>query len=148
MKVKSIAQLREIALQQVKKGLEQSKKEVKDIVHEESVRIYDEFESQAQFPYERRFDNNGFADENNIQASDIKEKGNKLSYTVENTTMANGDNVGERLDYYIEEGIYEWDAPELPDPRPFMENAKEEVEFNKTLQKYVKKSLKEIGKVK
>ena len=148
MKVKSIKQLREIALQQVKKGLEASKEEIKDIVHEESVKIYDEFESQAQFPYERRFDNNGFADENNIQVSDIKEKGNKLSYTVENTTMANGDNVGERLDYYIEEGIYEWDAPVLPDARPFMENAKEEVEFNETLQKYVKKSLKEIGKVK
>ena len=46
---------------------------------------------------------NWFADEDNIKASDIKEKGNKLSYTVENTTMANGDNVGERLDYYIEE---------------------------------------------
>ena len=148
MKVKSIKQLREKVLEQVKKGLEESKDEIKDIVHEESIRIYDEFESHAQFPYERRFDNNGFADEDNVKASKIKEKGNRISYTVENTTMANGDDFGERLDYYIEEGIYEWDTPELPDPRPFMENAKEEVEFNKTLQKYVKKSLKEIGKVK
>lgn len=148
MKVKSIKQLREKILEQAKKGLEESKDEIKDIVHEESVRIYDEFESHAQFPYERRFDNNGFADEDNIKASGIKEKGNRVSYTVENTTMANGDDFGERLDYYIEEGKYEWDAPELPDPRPFMENAKEEIEFNETLQKYVKKSLKEIGKVK
>src|SRR5574344_126552 len=84
MKVKSIKQLREKILEQAKKGLEESKDEVKDIVHEESVRIYDEFESHAQFPYERRFDNNGFADEDNIKASGIKEKGNRVSYTVEN----------------------------------------------------------------
>lgn len=57
--------------------------------------------------HQRRYDNDGFLDEDNWQSS-IDEMGDSFEYIMTNETLANGDDRGDRLDKYIEEGIYSW----------------------------------------
>lgn len=57
--------------------------------------------------YNPRYKNNGFADRDNWK-SEVKKIGDIVEYTMENTTMANGDDKENRLDQYIEQGRYSW----------------------------------------
>ena len=73
------------------------------------------YENQVDYMYEEydrtyynpRYKNNGFADRDNWK-SEVKKIGDIVEYTMENTAMANGDDKGNRLDQYIEQGRYGW----------------------------------------
>ena len=79
--------------------------EVAKEVYENQVNyMYEEYDRTY---YNPRYKNNGFADRDNWK-SEVKKIGDIVEYTMENTTMANGDDKGNRLDQYIEQGRYGW----------------------------------------
>lgn len=88
------------------------------------------YENQVDYMYEEydrtyynpRYKNNGFADRDNWK-SEVKKIGDIVEYSMENTTLANGDNKGERLDKYIEEGRYNW--RKYPGKRPIYSRTQE-----------------------
>lgn len=73
------------------------------------------YENQVDYMYEEydrtyynpRYKDGGFADRENWK-SEVKKRGDIVEYTMENTTMANGADKGDRLDQYIEQGQYDW----------------------------------------
>lgn len=92
-------------------------KVVKETYRDNVDRMYDEYESS----YERRGNDGGFGDCENWQ-EDISVIGNSFEYTLTNETEAVNDT--RRLDYLIEEGIYDYgDAPQ----RPVYERTNEEL---------------------
>ena len=93
-------------------------KVVKKVYENQVDYMYDEYDRTY---YEPRYKNDGFADEDNWR-SEVTKKGDALEYTMKNTTMTNGDNVG-RLDRYIEQGIYNWKRH--PNKRPVYARSQE-----------------------
>ena len=111
----------------LKKDLEKSVivgvEKAKEIVHEESARIYEEFEPKL---YERRNEDGGFQDFENIKAK-LTSTTNTHTVEILNDTMFtthNGDEL--YLDYFIEEGIYDWNRQ--PPPRPFIERSQQRID--------------------
>lgn len=90
-------------------------KVVKEFYEEQVDHMYKEFKPEV---YCRRYESGGFKDKDNWQ-SKVKKAKDVVEYTMENTTKANGDNKGDRLDEYIEEGIYGWEKH--PNARPVYE---------------------------
>lgn len=83
-------------------------KVVKETYRDNVDRMYDEYESS----YERRGNDGGFGDIGNLE-EDISVIGNSFEYTLINETEAVNDT--RRLDYLIEEGIYDYgNAPSRP----------------------------------
>lgn len=103
-----------------------------DIMSDEVDEVAKEiYENQVDYMYEeydrtyykpRYKSNGGFADKDNWN-SEVKKIGDIVEYSMENTALANGDNKGDRLDQYIEEGEYEWRR--YPNKRPVYSRTQE-----------------------
>lgn len=113
--------------------------EIKEVVHEESLHIYDEY---MPFVYQRRYDKDGFADEDNI-VSEVAMLNNGVSIEVRNDTLANGDEQGQYLDTFIENGVYGW--TNQPDARPFMKRSLERVRDERLVNNVIKFNLEKHG---
>ena len=92
------------------------------MVQEESEYIYEEYIPYGNNKYNRTYD---FKDRKNIESTiiDLQED---ITITVQNNSLAKGDNKGEFLDNYIENGIYGWSHK--PPKRPFMERSVEKIQ--------------------
>lgn len=141
MQVNSIEELKQVLSQKIAKAISESD-ELKQAVNEGSNQIYDEFEP---YVYERRYENGGFGDPDNIHM-EVQETGNGVEVVLTNDTLANGDNEGEYLDYYVDNGIYEWNRK--PPERHFMEYSKNIIEENDLIKKVIKKGLQGVVDVK
>ena len=134
LQVNSIEELKRVLSQEIAKSINNSD-ELKEAVNQGSKQIYDEFEPMT---YQRRYENGGFGDIDNIEM-EVQETGNGIEVTLTNNTLANGDDEGEYLDYYIDNGIYEWNRQ--PPERHFMEYSKNIIEENDLVKKVIKKGL-------
>ena len=141
MQVNSIEELKRVLSQEIAKSINNSD-ELKEAVNQGSKQIYDEFEPMT---YQRRYEEGGFGDIDNIEM-EVQETGNGVEVTLTNNTLANGDNEGEYLDYYIDNGIYEWNRK--PPERHFMEYSKNIIEENDLIKKIIKKGLQGVVDVK
>lgn len=95
-------------------------------------RMYDEYESS----YDRRGYDGGFGDSGNLE-EDLSVVGDSFEYTLTNETEAVNDT--RRLDYLIEEGIYDYgEAP----ARPVYEWTQEELDSG-LVEKALERDLKE-----
>ena len=141
MQVNSIEELKKILTQEIAKSINNSN-ELKEAVNQGSKQIYDEFEPMT---YQRRYEEGGFGDLDNIDM-EVEVTGNGVEVTLTNNTLSNGDNEGEYLDYYIDNGIYEWNRK--PPERHFMEYSKNIIEENDLVKKVIKKGLQGIVDVK
>lgn len=141
LQVNSIEELKRVLSQEIAKSINNSD-ELKEAVNQGSKQIYDEFEPMT---YQRRYENGGFGDIDNIEM-EVQETGNGIEVTLTNNTLANGDDEGEYLDYYIDNGIYEWNRK--PSERHFMEYSKNIIEENDLVKKVIKKGLQGIVDVK
>lgn len=90
--------------------------------------------------YPRRMENGGFGDEDNWQNS-VDCVGDTFEYVMTNETLANGDNRGDRLDTYIEEGIYNWKRH--PGKREVYSNSQDELDSSNEVENAIYKDLKE-----
>lgn len=90
--------------------------------------------------YQRRMENGGFGDEDNWQSS-IDCVGDTFEYVMTNETLANGDNRSDRLDTYIEEGIYNW--KHHPEARSVYEWTQDELDSSNEIENTIYKDLKE-----
>lgn len=95
---------------------------IEEVVQEESEYIYEEYIPYGNNKYNRTYD---FKDRKNIESTiiDLQED---ITITVQNNSLAKGDNKGEFLDNYIENGIYGWSHK--PPKRPFMERSVEKIQ--------------------
>ena len=134
MQVNSIEELKQVLSQEIAKSINNSD-ELKEAVNQGSKQIYDEFEPMT---YQRRYEEGGFGDTDNIDM-EVEVTGNGVEVTLTNNTLANGDNEGEYLDYYIDNGIYKWNRK--PPERHFMEYSKNIIEENDLIKKVIKKGL-------
>ena len=141
MQVNSIEELKQVLSQKISKAISESD-ELKEAVNQGSKQIYDEFEPMT---YQRRYEEGGFGDTDNIDM-EVEVTGNGVEVTLTNNTLANGDNEGEYLDYYIDNGIYEWNRK--PPERHFMEYSKNIIEENDLIKKIIKKGLQGVVDVK
>lgn len=141
LQVNSIEELKRVLSQEISKAISESD-ELKQAVNEGSKQIYDEFEPMT---YQRRYEEGGFGDPDNIDM-EVEVTGNGVEVTLTNNTLANGDNEGEYLDYYIDNGIYEWNRK--PPERHFMEYSKNIIEENDLIKKIIKKGLQGVVDVK
>lgn len=141
MQVNSIEELKKILTQEIAKSINNSN-ELKEAVNQGSKQIYDEFEPMT---YQRRYEEGGFGDPDNIDM-EVEVTGNGVEVTLTNNTLANGDDTGEYLDYYIDNGIYEWNR--RPPERHFMEYSKNIIEENDLIKKVIKKGLQGVVDVK
>lgn len=141
MQVNSIEELKQVLSQKISKAISESD-ELKQAVNEGSKQIYDEFEPMT---YQRRYEEGGFGDPDNINV-DIQNTDDRIEVTITNDTLANGDDAGEYLDYYIDNGIYEWNR--RPPERHFMEYSKNIIEENDLIKKVIKKGLQGVVDVK
>ena len=89
--------------------------------------------------YQRRKDNGGFGDEDNLE-SRVDELGDSFEYIMTNETLANGDNKGDRLDTYIEEGIYSW--RHHPSKREVSKWVQDEIDSSNEIENAIYKDLK------
>lgn len=112
-------------------------RKVKKIYRGNVEKMYNSYE---QTYYPRRYDDGGFLDEDNWQSS-IDELGDTFEYIMTNETLANGDNRGDRLDTYIEEGIYNWKRS--PGKRPVYEWTQEEIDSSNEIENVIYKDLKD-----
>lgn len=90
--------------------------------------------------YQRRMENEGFGDKDNWQSS-LDCVGDTFEYVMTNETLANGDNRGDRLDTYIEEGIYNWKRH--PGKREVYSNSQDELDSSNEVENAIYKDLKE-----
>ena len=141
LQVNSIEELKRVLSQEIAKSINNSD-ELKEAVNQGSKQIYDEFEPMT---YQRRYEEDGFGDPDNIHM-EVNNTGNGVEIKITNDTLANGDNEGEYLDYYVDNGIYEWNRQ--PPERHFMEYSKNIIEENDLVKKVIKKGLQGIVDVK
>lgn len=112
-------------------------KVVKKVYRDNVKKMYDSYNPTY---YQRRYDDGGFLDENNWQSS-IDETGDSFEYVMTNETLANGDDRGDKLDTYIEEGIYSWEKS--PKKRPVYEWTQEEIDSSNEVENAIYKDLKD-----
>lgn len=112
--------------------------EIKEVYKEEVDYMYNEFQP---FTYERRYDNKGFADENNWEMNvDISNNGVSLELTNETEAV----NSTERLDKIIEEGIYDWTGA-VPKERPVYYRAEQRLKDEQIVENILESELKKFG---
>lgn len=114
--------------------------EVRQIIAEEIDYAYSEFDEHV---YERRYDKvGGFADHNMIETEeDLRPQGYSIEFT--NEAIADGDEFGQRLDYIIENGIYNWKRK--PPKRPVMARSIERLDKEKVIEMSLRVGLKKYG---
>lgn len=125
----------------------QGEKECEEILHETSLEIYDEtvykpYMEGCPHVYQRRYTKGGFGDRENIKG-EVTMVDDTYFVEVSNDTIANGDDTGEYLDYFIEEGIYEWGH--TPPPRPFAIKGQNEVNNTSRINEIIESSMKSKG---
>lgn len=108
---------------------------IEEVVQEESEYIYEEYTPYGSNKYNRTYD---FKDRKNIESSivDLEED---ITITVQNNSLAKGDDKGEFLDNYIENGIYGWSHK--PPKRPFMERSAEKIQNEHIVEEVIKTTL-------
>lgn len=90
--------------------------------------------------YERREEHGGFCDRNNIIVTPVA----KDIVKVENITLANKDELGNRLDEIIEYGQdYHWRRQ--PEARPVFDITEKELMLNGKLEEVLKKEFSKLG---
>lgn len=90
--------------------------------------------------YQRRMENEGFGDKDNWQSS-VDCVDDTFEYVMTNETLANGDNRGDRLDTYVEEGIYNWKRH--PGKREVYSNSQDELDSSNEVENAIYKDLKD-----
>lgn len=118
---------------------------VKEVVHEKSTDIYDEFTPTM---YERRYENNiqsSFGDKSMINTQIIGSiKSGGINLITTNDSLANGDDKGDYLDNIIESGDrYGWSHQ--PPARPFAERAIEELHESNKIENAIEGGMKSKG---
>ena len=111
-------------------------RKVKKIYKGNVKKMYNSYDRTSYIP---RYDKGGFLDEDNWE-SRVDETGDSFEYIMTNETLANGDNRGDRLDAYIEEGKYSWSRK--PGKRPVYEWTQEEVDSSSEVENAIYKDLK------
>ena len=109
----------------IEKATIKASKKAKEIMLEESSKIYEEFDPIS---YQRRYEDGGFRDENNI-VSIMVSNDNTHKVTGRNDTMIvtyNGMSEEDYLDFYIENGVYNWKRK--PSARPFAARSQERID--------------------
>lgn len=112
-------------------------KKVKKMYKGNVKKMYNSYDRTSYIP---RYDKGGFLDEDNWE-SRVDETGDSFEYIMTNETLANGDNRGNRLDEYIEEGSYNWSR--RPGERPVYEWAQEEIDSSNEVENIIYKDLKD-----
>lgn len=113
-------------------------KEVKEIYKEEVDYMYSEF---SPLEYERRYENNGFGDENNL---DIDIQLGKDSVSLELVNEAESVTSTLRLDTIIEEGRYDWKG-QNPEPRPVYQRTSDRILTEQIAENILESGLRKIG---
>lgn len=111
-------------------------RKVKKIYKGNVKKMYNSYDRTSYIP---RYDKGGFLDEDNLE-SRVDETGDSFEYVMTNETLANGDNRGDRLDTYIEEGKYNWSRK--PGKRPVYEWTQEEIDSSSEVENAIYKDLK------
>lgn len=115
------------------------------------MNVYDAFKPEQ---YERREDDGGFSDTNNMLFTDSHKTNNSVILTFENITRGNDSMSDERLDDLFENGNGTWENPDVYDeygrknstPRPFIEDTIDELNYRRDeLTNAMKKDLKNLG---
>ena len=112
-------------------------RKVKKIYKGNVKKMYNSYDRTSYIP---RYDKGGFLDEDNWE-SRVDETGDSFEYVMTNKTLANGDNRGDRLDEYIEEGSYNWSR--RPGERPVYEWTQEEIDSSSEVENAIYKDLKD-----
>lgn len=112
-------------------------RKVKKIYKGNVKKMYNSYDRTSYIP---RYDKGGFLDEDNWE-SRVDETGDSFEYVMTNETLANGDNRGDRLDTYIEEGKYNWNRK--PGKRPVYEWTQEEIDSSSEVENAIYKDLKD-----
>lgn len=112
-------------------------KKVKKIYKGNVKKMYNSYDRTSYIP---RYDKGGFLDEDNWE-SRVDETGDSFEYIMTNETLANGDNRGNRLDEYIEEGSYNWSR--RPGERPVYEWTQDEIDSSNEIENAIYKDLKD-----
>lgn len=112
-------------------------RKVKKIYKGNVKKMYNSYDRTSYIP---RYDKGGFLDEDNWE-SRVDETGDSFEYVMTNETLANGDNRGDRLDTYIEEGKYNWSRK--PGKRPVYEWTQEEIDSSSEVENAIYKDLKD-----
>lgn len=111
-------------------------RKVKKIYEGNVKKMYNSYDRTSYIP---RYDKGGFLDEDNWE-SRVDETGDSFEYIMSNVTLANGDNRGDRLDEYIEEGSYNWSR--RPGERPVYEWTQDEIDSSDEIENAIYKDLK------
>ena len=111
-------------------------KVVKKVYKRNVEKMYDSYSPTY---YKRRYDDEGFGDESNLE-SRVDETGDSFEYVMTNETLANGDNRGDRLDVYIEEGKYNWSRK--PGKREVSKLTQQEIDSSSEVENAIYKDLK------
>lgn len=111
-------------------------RKVKKIYKGNVKKMYNSYDRTSYIP---RYDKGGFLDEDNWE-SRVDETGDSFEYVMTNETLTNGDNRGDRLDTYIEEGKYNWSRK--PGKRPVYEWTQEEIDSSSEVENAIYKDLK------
>lgn len=112
-------------------------KVVKKVYRDNVKKMYDSYNPTY---YQRRYDNDGFLDENNWQ-SNIDEMGDSFEYVMTNETKPMYD-TNYRLDEIIESGEgYTWKRH--PKKRPVYEWTQEEIDSDNEVENAIYKDLKD-----
>ena len=98
---------------------------IEDIVYE------GEFQPYGNNAYERRGEDGGYKDRENIYNHlDEEKEGDMITISTTNETLGTHDAYGERIDEIIESGIgYTWKR--VPPPRPVFQTAKDKISDEK-----------------
>lgn len=112
-------------------------KVVKKVYKRNVEKMYDSYSPTY---YKRRYDDKGFSDESNLE-SRVDETGDSFEYVMTNETLANGDNRGDRLDVYIEEGKYNWSRK--PGKREVSKLTQQEIDSSDEIENAIYKDLKD-----
>ena len=112
-------------------------RKVKKIYKGNVKKMYNSYDRTSYIP---RYDKGGFLDEDNWE-SRVDETGDSFEYIMTNETLANGDNRGNRLDEYIEEGSYNWSR--RPGERPVYEWTQDEIDSSNEIENAIYKDLKD-----
>jgi hypothetical protein len=154
MAAKNLAELEKLINQKIAQALNSEVKEtVKDVMQSKvESEVYDAYQSgsQSEYKYERRGENDGLKDKDNMIG---EVKGNTLE--VEN--IAKGKDSGEYLagliEYGHQNGYGEYDYPYVPrgsigdfrDPRRFIESTRNELANGNELKESMRKGLQKMG---
>lgn len=114
--------------------------EIKETYANEVEYMYSEYEPE--YYVRRYYANGGFGSSDNHVVEPSYDK-NGMVLTLKNTALADWDNYGRPLDYYIEYGIYNW--KKHPDKRPVYERTIEVLEDEEIIKKVLKRELEKKG---